>query len=105
MWLLARIFGGSLMVVGGAFVAMAVVEAATGGDGHTSGGVYAGLVVFFSGVAYGGWRLWRAPASSSPSQAGAQPEFTAFDVEQRILAAGCRFDDGHRDERATHDHQ
>jgi hypothetical protein len=92
MWLLARILGGSLMVVGGAFVAMAVVEAASGGDGHTSGGVYAGLVVFFSGVAYGGWRLWRAPASSSPARSptGARPELTAFDVEQRILAAAAR---------------
>jgi hypothetical protein len=88
MRIFLRILGGSLMTVGGAFVAMAVVEAASGGDGHTSRGVYAFIVVFFSAVAFGGLRLWQAPSRVSPQRVSL--ELTAFDVEQRILAAAAR---------------
>ena len=38
------------------FVIAAVVESATGGDGKTSPGVYAGLIVLFGGT-MAGWRL------------------------------------------------
>jgi hypothetical protein len=93
MKILWRILGGSLMAVGATFVATAVVEAASGGDGHTSRGVYAGLVVFFSAVAVGGWRIWQASsawASSRGSSRRLAPELTAFDVEQRILGAAAQ---------------
>jgi hypothetical protein len=89
MRILFRILGGSLMAVGAAFVAMSVVEAAGGGDGHTSLGVYAFIVVFFSAVAFGGLRLWQA---SRVSPRRVSLELTAFDVEQRILAAAARSD-------------
>jgi hypothetical protein len=54
--------------------------------------VYAGLVVFFSAVALGGWRIWQG-APSWGSGAGAQlrvaPEVAALEVEQRILRAAA----------------
>jgi hypothetical protein len=59
-------------------VAAAVVESATGGDGKTSPGVYAGLIVFFGGLlvlgAYLAWRMLRPrPATAGVGQAGAAP--------------------------------
>jgi hypothetical protein len=58
------------------FVAAAVVEIASGGDGKTSPGVYAGLIVVFGGMLAGGiylaWRmLKRRPTTGvHPGQAG-----------------------------------
>jgi hypothetical protein len=58
------------------FVAAAVVEMASGGDGKTSPGVYAGLLVVFGGMLAGGvylaWQmLRRRPAAGGhPGQAG-----------------------------------
>jgi hypothetical protein len=55
----------------GLFAVMFTVEAATGGDGKTSPGVYAGLIVFFAGGfvvgAYLAWRMFRSrpPASGT----------------------------------------
>ena len=52
------------------FVVTAVVESATGGDGKTSPGVYAGLIVFFgllmAGGAYLAWRMF----TKKPTTAG-----------------------------------
>lgn len=54
------------------FVATAVVESMTGGDGKTSPGVYAGLILVFGGMMAGGlylaWRMLRkrpAPAGQT----------------------------------------
>jgi hypothetical protein len=60
------------------FVAAAVVESATGGDGKTSPGVYAGLIVFFGGImVLGGYLAWRMlrprPAHAGAGQAGGSP--------------------------------
>ena len=52
--------GAAIALVSAFFVAAAVVESATGGDGKTSPGVYAGLIVFFGGTFIGGvYLVWR----------------------------------------------
>jgi hypothetical protein len=49
-----------IALVSAFFVAAAVVESASGGDGKTSPGVYAGLIVFFGGTFVGGaYLVWR----------------------------------------------
>lgn len=68
--------GAVIALVSAFFVAAAVVESATGGDGKTSPGVYAGLIVFFGGLmaagAYLAWRMLRSqPASSGAARPGA----------------------------------
>ena len=51
--------GAAIALVSAFFVAAAVVESATGGDGKTSPGVYAGLIVFFGGTFIGGaYLVW-----------------------------------------------
>ena len=59
-----------IALVGGFFVAAAVVESAAGGDGKTEPGVYAGLIVFFGGLmvvgAYLAWRMLQ----KHPGEAG-----------------------------------
>jgi hypothetical protein len=75
------------------FVATAVVESASGGDGKTSPSVYAGLIVFFGGTflasAYLVWRMVRPRsatavwARSSGGQRVAPP--TEADRERQIL--------------------
>lgn len=59
------------------FVVTAVVEAATGGDGKTSAGVYAGLIVFFGGLLAGGlflaWSMFRTRPSPDGSGAAGIP--------------------------------
>jgi hypothetical protein len=90
MRILGRILGGCLMAVGAAFVATALVEVAGGGDGHTTRGVYAFLVVFFSAVTFGGWQLWRASATAASPTTASPSALSAFEVEQRILAAAAR---------------
>jgi hypothetical protein len=89
------------------FVVTALVEVASGGDGKTSPGVYAGLVIFFLGTgACGAFLIWRAMRDRSasritlgsqptsgparPGQTGAGPARpdgpdTAADRERRIL--------------------
>ncbi|MCC7369446.1 MAG: hypothetical protein IT306_13545 [Chloroflexi bacterium] len=85
------------------FVAASVVELATGGDGKTSPAVYAGLLVFFGGMAavsgFGAWKLYRSrPAASGAARPGAggtgggygyggppEPPRTAEEREQRVL--------------------
>ena len=82
-----------IALVSAFFVAAALVEAATGGDGKTSPGVYAGLVVFFGGTFAGGaylvWRMLQkrpAPAGAgrpAGQQAPAPP--TEADRERQVL--------------------
>jgi hypothetical protein len=86
-----RVVGGSMVAIGGSFVAMAIGDLATGGDGHTTTGVYAGLIVFFGALAFGGWRIWAsagAPAAALGQRVTVQP--SAFEVEQRILGVAAR---------------
>src|SRR4051794_38034399 len=63
--------GVGIMLVSAFFVATALVESATGGDGKTSPGVYVGLTIFFGGLflvgAYLTWRMLRP----RPATAGA----------------------------------
>ncbi|MEG7688980.1 hypothetical protein U2044_15415, partial [Listeria monocytogenes] len=56
------------------FVIAAVVESASGGDGKTSPGVYAGLIVVFGGMMAGGIYLaWRMLRKRSPVGAQGGP--------------------------------
>lgn len=91
MRILWRVLGGVMIAIGATFVAMAVGDVATGGDGHTSKGVYAGLIVFFGALAFGGWRVW-VGAGAAPGAAGSRVAAapSAFEVEQRILGAAAR---------------
>jgi hypothetical protein len=85
--------GAMIALVSAFFVAAAVVESATGGDGETSPGVYAGLIVFFGGTFVGGaylvWRmLQKRPATSGASgPAAEQPPAppTEADRERQVL--------------------
>ena len=70
------------------FVIAAVVESATGGDGKTSPGVYAGLIVVFGGMMAGGiylaWRMLRKkPAAGAHAATGGA--FTDADRERQVL--------------------
>lgn len=86
--------GIGVALVSAFFVAAAVVESASGGDGRTSPGVYAGLIVFFGGTLPAGlylaWRmLWPRPGTASAAEppvfapTGSAP--TAADRERRVL--------------------
>src|SRR6187402_1586975 len=85
--------GGMSALVSAFFVAAAVVESATGGDGKTSPGVYAGLFVFFGGTFAGGaylvWRMLRkgpGTARGGDPAADAQPAPpTEADRERQVL--------------------
>jgi hypothetical protein len=90
MRILWRVFAGSLMAIGATFVAMAIGDLLTGGDGHTTTGVYAGLIVFFGAMAFGGWRIWRSTGSAASPGLRVAAEPTEFEVEQRILGAAWR---------------
>jgi hypothetical protein len=67
--------GIGIALFSGLFAVMFAVEAASGGDGKTSPGVYAGLIVFFSGGflvgTYLAWRMLRPRPPSSPADSGA----------------------------------
>jgi hypothetical protein len=90
--------GIAIALVSGFFVAAAVVESATGGDGKTSPGVYAGLIIFFGGLflmgAYLAWRMLR-PRGASSGASGASGSGQTFgwpasspsdaDRERRVL--------------------
>jgi hypothetical protein len=61
-----------IALCGIAAVVTALVEVSTGGDGKTTPGVYAGLIVFFGGVgAVGVYMIWQALKAGSPSDASA----------------------------------
>jgi hypothetical protein len=55
-----RVFGWSLLLVGAFFTTAAVIDIVTGSDKKTGLDVLVGLVVFFGGLGYGGFRLIRA---------------------------------------------
>ena len=66
-----------IVLVGGLFLAVFVTEVASGGDGKTTSGVYAGLIVFFGGLtAAGGYLAWRMlrplPSTSGAARPGAE---------------------------------
>ncbi|HZO25617.1 MAG TPA: hypothetical protein VFH48_06435 [Chloroflexota bacterium] len=66
--------GAVIALVSAFFVAAAVVESATGGDGKTSPGVYAGLIVFFGGTFVGGaYLVWRMLQKRSATTAAGGP--------------------------------
>jgi hypothetical protein len=70
--------GVGVALVSAFFVAAAVVESATGGDGKTSPGVYAGLIAFFGGTMVGGaylvwYMLKKRPGSGSGDAASSDP--------------------------------
>jgi hypothetical protein len=80
------------------FVVTAVVESATGGDGKTSQGVYAGLIVFFGmlliGGAYLAWRMFTKKPATAGGAAGvtaagpagqATPTRTEAELERLVL--------------------
>ena len=84
--------GALIALVSAFFVAAALVESATGGDGKTSPGVYAGLTVFFGGTFIGGaYLVWymlqkrpRAAGTDEPvAEAPAQP--SEADHERHVL--------------------
>jgi hypothetical protein len=87
--------GIGIALVSGFFVAAAVAESATGGDGKTSPGVYAGLIIFFGGLfllgAYLAWRMLRPRGASSEASgsgsaaSGAAPSPSAADRERQVL--------------------
>src|SRR5687767_3638982 len=87
--------GIGIMLASAFFVATAVVESATGGDGKTSMGVYAGLTVFFGGTflvgAYMAWRAFRPQGATvgagGSGQSGTGPVRppTDADRERRVL--------------------
>lgn len=63
--------GAGVALISAFFVVTALVESITGGNGKTSPGVYAGLIVFFgllmAGGAFLAWRMFR----KQPATAGA----------------------------------
>lgn len=64
--------GLAVTLVSAFFVATALVEWSNGGDGKTSAGVYAGLMVFFGGLlAIGAYLAWRM-LSPRGAQTGAR---------------------------------
>jgi hypothetical protein len=64
--------GAIVALVSAFFVVAAVVESLSGGDGKTSAGVYAGLIVFFGGLMVGGaYLVWRMVTKQRVSQSGA----------------------------------
>ncbi len=80
--------GAMVALVSAFFVVAFVVEAASGGDGKTEPGVYAGLVVFFGGTLAGGaylvWRmLKKRPGDAAPEAQPAPP--TEADRERQVL--------------------
>ena len=85
--------GAMIALVSAFFVAAAIVESATGGDGKTSAGVYAGLIVFFGGTFAGGaylvWRMLqrrRGTGDAVDLAAEAQPAPpTEADRERQVL--------------------
>jgi hypothetical protein len=85
--------GVAVALVSAFFVATAAVESASGGDGKTSPGVYAGLIVFFGGTflagAYLVWRMARSrPATAGTTSPGAQQAAsppTDADRERQVL--------------------
>jgi hypothetical protein len=87
--------GIGIMLASAFFVATAVVESATGGDGKTSMGVYAGLTVFFGGTfligAYMAWRAFRprgatvGTGGSGQSDTGPARPPTEADCERQVL--------------------
>lgn len=87
------VVGVMIALVSAFFVAAALVESATGGDGKTSPGVYAGLIVFFGGTFVGGaylvWRmLRRRPATAGATgRAADDPPAppTEADCERQVL--------------------
>jgi len=86
MQTLIGVFGALVALFSSFFVAAAVGELATGGDGTTSFGVYLGLIVFFgltlAGGAWLAWtRLWRARGRDGHRP----PRMTDEEHEQRIL--------------------
>jgi hypothetical protein len=93
-WMLGAI-GIGIALVSGFFVAAAVVESATGGDGKTSPGVYAGLIFFFGGAflvgAYLAWRMLRSrratggEPASGPAGAERPRQPSDADRERQVL--------------------
>jgi len=87
--------GIGIMLASAFFVATAVVESATGGDGKTSPGVYAGLTVFFGGIflvgAYLAWRAFRprgatvGAGGSGQADSGRTQPPTDADRERAVL--------------------
>jgi hypothetical protein len=83
--------GAAIAIVSAFFVAAAVVESLTGGDGKTSPGVYAGLIVFFGGTMAGGaYLVWsmlkkRPGASSADTASGAPAPRSEADRERTVL--------------------
>jgi hypothetical protein len=82
--------GLGMALVSAFFVAAAVVESASGGDGKTSPGVYAGLIVFFGGLmvlgAFLAWKMLRPrPAPGQAGAAAAPPPRTDASRERDVL--------------------
>ncbi|MCC7495685.1 MAG: hypothetical protein IT204_25265 [Fimbriimonadaceae bacterium] len=75
------------------FVVAAIVESITGGDGKTSPGVYAGLIVFFGLLLVCGvvlaWAMFRAQKASVAAGGGGAPtnppRRTEADYERLVL--------------------
>jgi hypothetical protein len=105
------------MALGAVLLAAVAVGIAGGGNGHTSRGVDAFLVVFLSAAVLGGWRIWQASSTGASSRGSSQlgdparaarriasstgessrgssqrvpSEITELDVELRILAAATQ---------------
>lgn len=88
-----------IALVGGLFFTVFAVEAASGGNGRTEPGVYAGLIVFFGGMTAAGsflaWRMLRPrssaggaarPGSSTGTGRTPRPAATSeADRERRVL--------------------
>lgn len=85
--------GVMIALVSAFFVAAAVVESASGGDGKTSPGVYAGLIVFFGGTFLGGayliWSMLRKRSATGsaggPTEEAVPAPPTEADRERQVL--------------------
>lgn len=82
--------GVATALVSAFFVVTALVESATGGDGKTSPGVYAGLIVVFGGLLLGGlylaWRMFaRQPATVGSGAAGRRRPSPRTDADRERL--------------------
>ncbi len=87
------VLGIGIALISAVFVVTAVVESITGGDGKTSPGVYAGLIVFFGIPMVGGaalaWWMFRTRKSTAHGDGtgvpGGPPPRTEADIERLVL--------------------
>lgn len=84
-----RFVGFAVLIFSVFCICAAVGDLVTGGDGKTEPGVLLGLLLFFLGTAYGGWRLFRGARPPKPGAAG-----TPERERERVILAFAQAENG-----------